>query len=314
MNLQRPQRLNLAIGKRCFVSCRGCYQFFGAQEPNLQAMTDSIAHFVRLGLSEVTISGGDPLTIRGLLSFLRGLRVIGVTDIKVDTVGTGLAGLTPVNTAVPRQKRSLAQLLQAIDYIGIPLDGWSNTSVTAFRTGRPNLFDETVQLLTVLDVHEPTARVIVNTVAHKKNVEELSRILQAVRRHRAVRHWNIFQYAPTDQVDETANQEFAIEAQEFARVQAHVQREARKFFGETLPFSIAFRSIRSRLGEYLLINSDGEAWLPDAKGRTIRLGNLSQGALSLLQAWSDSVRRLRDELAGKRETNPLQSRNLRVTM
>jgi MoaA/NifB/PqqE/SkfB family radical SAM enzyme len=301
MNLQYPQRLNLAIGKRCFVSCRGCYQFFGAQEPNLQAMTDSVRRFVRLGISAVTISGGDPLTIQGLLSFLHGLRTVGATDIKVDTVGTGLTTLTSTPSSFSRQNPSLMQLLRAVDALGVPLDGCSNTSVARFRTGRPNLFDETIRLFTALDRETSTAKVIVNTVAYKGNVEELPGIFDLLLRHRSVFCWNIFQYTPTDQVDETTNHTFALRTEDFARARTRVQAAVQQILGRAIPFTVAFRSVRSRLGEYLLINSDGEAWVPDAKGQTIHIGNLYRGELCLLQAWSEIVRQLRNDSAEQRD-------------
>src|SRR4051812_42582005 len=70
MKIKRPQRLNLAIARHCYVACRGCYQFFGRGEPDLTAIEKSVACFVNLGITAVTLSGGDPLTLVGLEGFL----------------------------------------------------------------------------------------------------------------------------------------------------------------------------------------------------------------------------------------------------
>src|SRR5262249_31686808 len=54
-------------------------------------------------------------------------------------------------------------------------------------------------------------------------------------------------------------------------------------------FVIDFRSSRSRLGQYLLVNSDGEAWLPDERGRTLRLGCVFGREGAVLTPWREAV-------------------------
>ena len=44
-----PERLNLAIARRCDVACSGCYTYFGREEPDLAKFTASAAAFVRCG-------------------------------------------------------------------------------------------------------------------------------------------------------------------------------------------------------------------------------------------------------------------------
>lgn len=136
-----PERLNLAIARRCDVACAGCYTFFGGSEPDLASFLSSAGVFVRLGLSDVTLSGGDPLTVTGLMAFLGDLRLVGVRSIKLDTVGVGLV-------SSPRREINLSDLVAHADYIGIPLDGWSDDSALQFRRGRGALHAETIALST----------------------------------------------------------------------------------------------------------------------------------------------------------------------
>ena len=55
---------------------------------------------------------------------------------------------------------------------------------------------------------------------------------------------------------------------------------------------IHLRSIESRLGHYLLVNSDGVAWLPDAQGRTVNLGVIFGREPEVLRLWADAVQRI----------------------
>jgi MoaA/NifB/PqqE/SkfB family radical SAM enzyme len=177
-------------------------------------------------------------------------------------------------------------LMDVTDYIGLPLDGWSNDSVLLFRTGRSFLYDETVSLLTLIDEFYRTPNVVINTVMHKGNFNGLSKILNELAQHRSICHWNIFQYTPTDQVDDQINLRYHIDAETFESTCNILRTEAGavQWAGECP--TIEFRSIRSRLGEYLLINSDGNAWLPDPAGNTVYLGNVYGCEAQILEDWS----------------------------
>ena len=293
----RPERLNLAIARRCFVTCRGCYQFFGRSEPELDAFEASVAVFVRLGVTAVTISGGDPLTLPGLTTFLTRLRTVGVTDIKVDTVGTSMLERGHVGSSVTIRRQKLQNLLGAVDFLGLPLDGWSNESLGLFRVGRPELYRETVALLDAIDTCSTPSPVVVNTVVHRHNVIGLGRMLEEVSRHRSVTHWNLFQYTPTDQVAGDTNRDFSLEETVFADASAKLLAVADRLPVARRRFGIGVHTVRSRLGQYLLINSDGECWLPDARGRSVRLGAVRGSEEAVMKAWAEAVRHVRAEPA-----------------
>jgi MoaA/NifB/PqqE/SkfB family radical SAM enzyme len=279
-----PARLNLSIGHACFVSCPGCYAHFGQRAAALATFVESVASFVELGVREVTISGGDPLLIPGILPFIAELRRVGVRHIKLDTVGTGW-----VDPQFERSAAPIAAVLAAVDVLAVPLDGWSNESVAQFRRGRPRLFDETCTLLACIGRLHARTRVFINTVATRQNYRQLRDIYHVLRTREVVRHWNVFQYTPTDHVDDRTNSEYSLTSEEFA--------DMRREFEDAVPpgaapFEVEFASVADRLGAYLLINSDGDVWLPDACGRTLVLGRAFAREPEIVAAWSAAVARL----------------------
>jgi len=290
-----PERLNLAIAKGCFVSCPGCYSYFGRNEPDLARLLESVSRFVDMGVQNVTLSGGDPLTVTDILSFLKDLRRIGVRSIKLDTVGTGLVDETvlPHPSLTSKDWPTLPALLKRVDFLGIPLDGWSNRSVSLFRTGRTHLYQETTALLDAIDDLVPEPIVVVNTVAHAMNLDGLPLVWTEILRHSSICHWNVFQYSPTDQTTLKVNETYSISDKKFAAAQevwqSHMSRETESAHGIT----VEFKSVRSRLGQYLLINSDGSVWIPNDYGQTIALGSIFNREQQILQDWSVAVMQLK---------------------
>jgi MoaA/NifB/PqqE/SkfB family radical SAM enzyme len=243
----------------------------------------SVGRFVGFGLRDVTLSGGDPLTMSGLVGFLARLRSTGVRTIKLDTVGVGLI-TQPLRAGI-----ALADLLAGVDYLGIPLDGWSDESAIEFRRGRSRIYTETIALLDAIDVSGGMAKVIINSVAHCGNVGDMERIYQELVRHACVCQWNVFQYTATDRAERGVNARLAISDDSFDRARERFFNGLVASRRTATPFVIDFRSTRSRLGQYLLVNSDGEAWLPDNDGRTVRLGTIFDREQDVLDAWSETV-------------------------
>jgi MoaA/NifB/PqqE/SkfB family radical SAM enzyme len=285
MSPAKPERLNLAIGKRCFVHCEGCYTLFGTTEPDLDALRTSVRRFVDLSVDKVTISGGDPLTVSGIDDFLLDIRAAGIKLIKLDTVGTSLLNIEM--HPAQHYPMALSKLVELVDYLGIPLDGWSNESVLWFRAGRPNLFNETVQLLDEIDHLNRTPSVVINTVLHRRSQPGLHLMLAEIARHRSICHWNIFQYTPTDRAKKHINDRFAMTDSEFEDAANTIRSlaESTEWQGERP--TIEFRSVTSRLGEYLLVNSSGTAWLPDENGNTINLGSIYERETEILAQWAE---------------------------
>jgi MoaA/NifB/PqqE/SkfB family radical SAM enzyme len=274
-----PERLNFSIGHTCWVECRGCYSVFGKKPPDLERLATSAEAFVQCGVRAITLSGGDPLRIPGILNFLDRLRAAGMQSIKLDTVGTAL--LPSAQTLDPRL------LCRAVDILGLPLDGWDEASVGWFRSGRSRLFAETVEVLEAVDATEPSCAIYINTVLHATNVSGLRRIFDVIKQFRSVRHWNIFQYTPTDQADERVNRAMAVSDERFREAAQEMLGAAG---GHRL--EIEFASNTGRLGKYFLVNSDGDAWIPDLGGVTVRLGTVFGREHDVLDAWRQAAARV----------------------
>jgi MoaA/NifB/PqqE/SkfB family radical SAM enzyme len=245
-------------------------------EPELSTFYDVISKFVELGINKATISGGDPLTIKGIVPFLKEIRERGINDIKLDTVGIGLLASSP---EIKVDEFKITELLNLIDIIGIPLDGWSNHSVNSFRKGNSNLFDKTCFLLDATDRLTNKQNVVINTVVNSQNVGSLTLIYKEISKHKSIKVWNLFQYTPTDQVTEHVNDFYSVSNSDFHKIKG--------IFSDfpNLACKVHFHSIEDRLGHYLLINSDGAAWLPDKYGKTIYLGKVHGREKEVLTCW-----------------------------
>jgi hypothetical protein len=247
----------------------------------------------------VTLSGGDPLTIEDLLPFLASLRTVHIQSIKLDTVGVGLISDSSFSGT---SKSYLQDVLEAVDLLGIPVDGWSNESVLSFRQGRPTLYSETMELLAAIDRLALLPKVVINTVLHRANITGLTRLKTAIFRHRSVCHWNLFQYTPTDQAAPRANSFFRLDEKEFALAQGRLISQITDCQTKRPGPAIEFHSSRSRLGRYLLINSDGIAWLPNERGETIVLGTVFGQERRVLDLWQDTVLAILGRSPDKAET------------
>ena len=280
-----PERLNYAIARRCVVECPGCYESFGRNEPDRAAFVRSASVFASLGVTALTLSGGDPLLLSQPLEWIAELRAAGMRHVKLDTVGVGL--LAPDRTGAP----TLHQILSAVDTLAIPLDGWSDSSALRFRHGIATLHSRTVTLLRALDATGKPGQLVVNTVVHAANIDGLARMAPTVLGLNCLGRWNLFQYTPTDQAGRGANELFAVPDAAFAAAAEALRANSG---GDS---RIAARSIANRLGDYLLVNSDGDAWLPDADGRTIALGSVFGREGEVLATWAEVAHQLRAERA-----------------
>jgi MoaA/NifB/PqqE/SkfB family radical SAM enzyme len=244
----------------------------------------SVRRFVELGIRQITISGGDPLRIEKIVEFLGRMHQIGISSIKRDTVGTGLLpGLDKDSNL------DIDEVLAQLDVLGLPLDGWSNATVSLFRHGRPRLYEETCQLLDFLSDSRGGCLIYINTVLHSGNLSGVLKIMQMLLRFACVGRWNIFEYTPTDQVSNAVNNKFRICETDFLMARDSVLTAASK---HDVRFGIEFASKRERLGRYLPINSDGQGWLPDHLGRSVRLGCVYGREEESLELWADALKDL----------------------
>ena len=252
--------INLSAGSSCFVRCHGCYNHFGA---DADALTSGIIlEFLEAarskGADRVTLCGGDPLSRPDILDLIRGIRGLGYR-ISLDTVGTPLLGNAQTifygRHAVGQV--DIQMLASLVDEIGIPVDGATEQIIQAFRKGRQNFLSEQLSILSLLN--DVNASICVNTVVNQFNIVSLNSILDLLSPFNAVKKWQLFQFIPSGPLGFKNRLKYEISQEAFV-----VAMESLQIYAESKhnTIKIDYKTSASRRGNYLLIDSDGLAWVP----------------------------------------------------
>lgn len=278
--------INLSVGRSCFVVCKGCYNHFGSSPiPVSNQIILRFLDYVRQsGISKVTLSGGDPLSRVDIIPLLEEIKKLGLF-INLDTVGTAFLGATETVFfgRMPIKQVPAERLVELVDLLGIPLDGPNDEITRQFRSLRPDIFNEQLRILELLN--KCNAKICLNTVVHKGNVESLGEMLPLVSEFSAIRKWQLFQFMPIGPLGYRNREQYVLDDSSFsdAATRLHAQLATSSFFGE-----VEFKSRGGRKGNYLLIDSDGNAWAPqttsdpewdaahDASGQRHVFGNINQ--------------------------------------
>lgn len=277
--------INISVARSCFVRCHGCYNHVGDDPKPLTtaAITAFLRYAKSMGLDKVTLCGGDPLSRPGILDLVQEIKELGFY-IQLDTVGTPLLGDTQSiffgNISVAEVD---AQRLAAlVDLIGIPIDGASNEVQRRFRKGRTSLLDEQLRIVQTLDSFG--ANICVNTVVHKGNMDDVLGILDLLRPFPHITKWQAFQFMPIGTLGYRNRERYAIDDDLFESLRSRVDQVLE---AAPLAADVEFKARRHRKGNYLLIDSDGSAWVPktsldeewhhreDATNERLILGNIS---------------------------------------
>jgi MoaA/NifB/PqqE/SkfB family radical SAM enzyme len=279
-----PLSINISAARACFVRCDGCYNHFG-KAPEVR--TDTILEFLalghRAGIKNVTLCGGDPLARRDIIHLITEIKALGFR-VSLDTVGTALLGAAQTmffgrHHVAKVEPDSLARL---VDLIGIPLDGPDNETVALFRIGRVNLFDQLIDTLEILT--SAKAAICINTVVHRFNLYELTELVATITRFPSIVKWQLFQFSPIGPLGYHNRQKFRITTEEFVAAVSTARGSA---ISGGFPGVIEEKTSSRRKYQYLLVDTDGAAWMPrqssseewdelaDATDQRIVLGNIN---------------------------------------
>ena len=253
--------INLSVGRSCFTRCDGCYNHFGRSR--IPLATATLLRFLvdmrSLGFRRVTFCGGDPLSRRDFLDITAEAHGAGFA-VKIDSVGTPILGRAETQffgqESVPRI--DLSELAPYVEMFGVPLDGIDNTQCLEFRKGRPGIYEETLRIVDALEAH--SIDVCVNTVVHKLNATTIHRLVDVLRRHRGIRRWQLFQYQASGPLGFASRGKYAISDDVFlAVVDRIIDRSRDCSFGDR----IEFKGNWQRKDRYLLVDTDGQIWVPE---------------------------------------------------
>ncbi|MEL7665907.1 MAG: radical SAM protein [Candidatus Shapirobacteria bacterium] len=255
----------LAIGKRCFMHCPGCYNFFN-DDTNIVTLK-SIQHFGRIlyekyKINKITISGGDPLTLPNILKIVVTLKKIGF-KINLDTTGIPLIN----------DKKLAKSLLKNLDFLGLPLDGPDNKTIKLFRKGRLNYFKEIINLLNSLKGYYN--KICINTVIHKGNSNALGEIAKIIYRY-PVSKWQIFQFNPIGPGGYRNKEIYYLSEKKYEDSIEKLMKEAK--FNKNI--TVEPKSIKFRNNKYILVDSSGYVWSPrkekKSEDKRIIFGNIKE--------------------------------------
>ncbi|PID32252.1 hypothetical protein CR970_01545 [Candidatus Saccharibacteria bacterium] len=295
-NPEQPKggTINLAIGPSCPVRCEGCYNYFGSGPiVDADAVLDFAVAAKQVGVTQATLSGGDPLFHPEIVPIAKGLKDADLS-VKMDTVGTALL---PEPQESPGHRilyqgrgftRGVAiEDIAAVDFVNLPLDGASQEMVGDFRKGRPGLYAETLAVAGLLRASKMPFGF--NTVLHAKNIERL-RCIQRVARQQGAREWQVFEYDPTGPNPTRRHAELQLTPGQF-------EEETQKLPDMDGAMEITSKSLRQRSGAYFLVNRAGVAWSPSEAGPS-EIGHITDDRDLVLAALVRHIEASREEGLG----------------
>jgi hypothetical protein len=127
-----------------------------------------------------------------------------------------------------------------------------------FRAGRENLFADIINVLSALD--RERAAICVNTVVHRSNYEDVPRIARIIRAYPSIRKWQLFQFSPNGPLGYRNRDVFAVTDEQFEETRRGVESACAR---EKFEGTVEFKSNRDRHSSYLLVDSEGIAYLHD---------------------------------------------------
>lgn len=254
--------LILSISRSCFVLCRGCYNHFSWNQ-DLVSQDHLLAFLWRLksetGLEKITFSWWDPLSRADIINLLAGAHDLWFSNISLDTVGTPLlkSSQTYYRWKEYVEKVDIRRIQKYISYLGIPLDWINNQMTLLFREGRGRLFEETLELLSML--MEFSLKININTVVTKHNYKYLNELYCILGKYPNVARWQLFQYIPTHWNYPKIDNEFYLSDELFENAVWNINKN---LYSNLI---IQPKSIQQRNNQYLLIDHSWFAWIPDPR-------------------------------------------------
>jgi len=272
--------INFAIGPNCPVRCEGCYNHFGdtARLGGL-VMANEVVDFATAardeGVTQTTLSGGDPLFHPEIVPILSGLKGLGM-KVKLDTVGTAFLGDARIifkgrGTA---SKVDVADVAPHVDFVNVPLDGASQETITNFRRGRVNLLAETRLVAGLL--RNAGISFGFNTVANTSDLAELPAIRDIAEEEGAT-EWQVFEYDANGPNPSSKKPELRLAPGQFDEATSGLVSTSGNL-------KVVCKSLETRSGAYFLVDDSGAAWKPAGEGLRHVMGNITSDRERVLAA------------------------------
>ena len=241
----------LSVTSKCNRKCKGCYNHFREDDLKTKDWLNFIDYLKEQGIKKITISGGDPLCrndIFEILNYCLKKEFI----VNLDTVGNIL--LENDNKLQQKYNNTFSwDILKKINCIGIPLDGASSNVANKFRNEQENFYENQIKLIKKLLKQD--CSISINTVMHKKNIKDIKNIYNVLKNMK-IKKWQIFQFMGIGKIASKNKENFSIDENNFLTKQKQIMD-----YAKDCNFLINFKSSNRRLGNYIIIDSLGEAYL-----------------------------------------------------
>lgn len=235
------------------------------------------------GVTQATVSGGDPLFHPEIVPALSGLRDLGLR-VKLDTVGTAFLEAAPIvykgrGTA---EKVDVTDVAPHVDFVNIPLDGATQNTITNFRRGRANLLNETRAIAALLRSAGVTFGF--NTVANARNVHELEAIRDIAEEEQAA-EWQVFEYDSDGPNPSSKKPALRLGQGQF-------EAATRNLVSTSGNLKVVCKSLDTRSGAYFLIDDSGLAWKPAGEGLRQIMGHITTDRDQVIAALRRHIQQL----------------------
>jgi MoaA/NifB/PqqE/SkfB family radical SAM enzyme len=261
---RRPSRVILNFSHKCALNCEWCYVPFGGLEAQFDVVSNVVDRVVQLGFTSITFGGGDPFQYSFIEFILRRAKMSGLY-VHVDTHGKALR----------QSEKNLALLIEAVDLLGLPLDGSTSDMHNQMRSTAGH-FEIISCRLDWLKLYRE--RLKINTLVSARNVEDLPILANLVVSVAPIR-WSIYQYwslGPGESVSPihcVSDQKFEENARHAAKIMT----------GSNTIVEINNRE--SRRGTYPIVHHDGSIFVhsPAPHNSFQCIGSIfDEGALPLI--------------------------------
>lgn len=290
--IPKEPTINFAVGPNCPVRCEGCYNHFGNtfQQGGLvtaEEVVDFAAAAQAEGVTQATLSGGDPLFHPEIVPIAKGLKGLGL-KVKLDTVGTALLGDAQMvfKGRGTVGKVDVADIAPYVDFVNVPLDGAQQDTVANFRRGRPNLLNETVVVARLLK--EAGVSFGFNTVANTSNLSEL-RTIREIAEQEGASEWQVFEYDPNGPNPTNQKSRLKLSPGQFDEATAGLATTESGL-------KVVCKSLTARSGAYFLVDDSGHAWKPDGEGTRQVFGHITNERDIVMAALGRHITELRQPL------------------
>jgi len=277
----REKKINLCISKRCFITCKGCYNVPGKHKEISYKKVVKFLKYAKLnGLEKITLSGGDPLTRKDINKIIKKAYNLNL-KINLDTVGLSFTKSRIISGYKKRVfKFKNINILKKIDSIGIPLDGSNNSIISKFRIYNGNLFNEMIEILELFN--KKNIKICINTVLHKNNVSDIENIYKIISQYDCIEKWQIFQFMPIGIMGSKNADLYKIDKQAFDQARKKIEKISRNS-----KILINFKSATERSYNYMLVNSDGVAYKVDLNNKIETFGTIDDKS-----SWDNIIKNL----------------------